>query len=246
MSRQRIRRDNSEEALSKTVRLDGVGEDPAVRAMLSEDFVKGSNKDALDIALALQQLVRGQNSIMDNQTQLSGEVARLRQRMDEMDKTAEKYEADRVGFIQEVLDKAQGLKDPTNKTLVKGMNEFSDALAKAQAEAVHSKLHLIEVLKTMPKETVLSPGELVTVSGQGGQPTIQIMNEIVRIKDLEWVIPAGIPTEVPQVVAEILRNRRQSEQETKARQEVMAKNLSDDQLKTQWNEINSKFSSPAK
>ena len=55
-----------QEALNSMVRTDGVGEDPAVKALMSDDFTEMSEAEALDVKLALQQIIRGQTAMLNN------------------------------------------------------------------------------------------------------------------------------------------------------------------------------------
>jgi hypothetical protein len=97
--------------------MDGVGEDPAVKALVDGTFEKASNLNALDISLMLQQIVRGQTSILHNQDQQAQELAKLREKMDRYDKDAEKWEKDKEKFIDEVNKRAEEFRidDPNKK-----------------------------------------------------------------------------------------------------------------------------------
>jgi hypothetical protein len=64
--------------LSTPVRSDGVGEAPAVQAVLSDSFLEMSNLDALNVALALQELIKGQNSLLANQERYNAEIEKLK------------------------------------------------------------------------------------------------------------------------------------------------------------------------
>jgi hypothetical protein len=110
MPRSKKKLDKSDEALNSPVNLSGAGEDQVVKDLLSDKFVKGTNAEALEIGMALQQIIRGQSALLENQSAFTDQIAKLRQRMDEMDKAASRWEQDREGFIQEVLDRAEKLR----------------------------------------------------------------------------------------------------------------------------------------
>lgn len=244
-STRRSNKKDPQEVLNSAVNLNGVGEDPVVKAMLSDQFVNGTNKEALDVALALQQLIRGTDSLLANQERFSTELNRLNERMNAMDFSAEKWEKDRQSFMEEVLSKAESLKDPTQRTTVKGALQMEQAIQQARAEVVSDRLKFEQELATMPRENVVSPGELVQVM-EGGRPSMKIMNETVRIKHKVWTIPAGQVIEVPRIVAEVLRDRRLSEKENQERSDLLSKNLENDKLSAKWNEVNSKYKSPTR
>lgn len=234
-----------EEVLQSLVNADGTGEDPAVRAMLSDKFVEGSNVEATQIALALQQIIRGQNSLLSNQDRFAEELNALHRRMDEMDKAAQAWETDRERFIQEQLDKAESLKATgydKDKILAKGGQMFTDAVAKARAEHSVELVKFEQQLAAMPKVTIVSGGEIAMVM-ENGQPAVKLMNEVVKIKNHRWVLPVGQPTEVPLVVKQVLDERRRLQEETRAREKLMSANLESSSFAEKWGEINKKYNS---
>lgn len=230
-------RAESEEILNKPVRLDGKGEDPIVQALLSDKFVEGTNTEAFDIAAGMQQLLRGM-SVLD--TKMNQQYQEIRARMDAMDKAAEEWETNREKFIEDVLSRAGS---PTDKDVVAGMSAYTTALASAKAEAVNDRLTFAHKVSQMPKETITSPGEVV-MAVEGGATVAKIIPEVIRIKNLSWTLAPGVPTEVPKVVAEVFRQRRASEQEDKARRELLSRNLQSEKLADEWNKLNTQFGSP--
>jgi hypothetical protein len=224
---------------------DGTNEDPIVKAMLSDEFVHGTNAEATEIALLMQQLIRGQNAMLAQQGQLSEELSQLRTRMNEMDKAAQRWNDDRENFVQEVLDKAESLRatgSAKDKILAQGANEVQAAIAQARAEQATENIRFEQSLATMPKVMVVSAGELVMVV-ENGRQVAKIMNETVKIKNHKWVLPVGKATEVPLIVAQVLEHRRQTQEETHAREALLASNVESSVLDRKWKEINSKFNS---
>jgi antitoxin (DNA-binding transcriptional repressor) of toxin-antitoxin stability system len=142
------------------------------------------------------------------------------------------------------MDKAASLRssDP-DKVIAKGAIQFTKALEEAKAKNATDMLEFKHRLSTMPKETVVSAGELVTVM-EGGRPVNKIFPEVIRLKTFSWTLPPGVPTEVPAVVAEIMRNKRRSEAETRAREEILQKNYEQPVLQQKWAEINKSYNSP--
>lgn len=245
MSKRSTAQNKESEVLSSKVNVSGQGEDPVIRDMLSEKFTDGSNAEASEIGLALQALLRGQNSMLANQDQYSRELAQLRQRMDEMDQAARRWEEDREKFVQEVLDKAEKLRAVGNekdKIIAQGANEFQAAIAKARAEQAVDHIKFEQVLAAQPKVSIVSPGELVMVM-ENGRQVAKIMNETVKIKHKKWVIPIGKVVEVPLVVAQVLEQRRRTQAETEAREKLLSANLESSKLDEKWKQLNSTFNS---
>ncbi|MBU2177493.1 MAG: hypothetical protein KJ556_20565, partial [Gammaproteobacteria bacterium] len=116
-----LERENA--VLNAKVNLSGAGEDPVVKAVLSEEFAtKMNNQEVLDIALGLQQLIKGQNSILENQAKQEEELIRLRARVDKYDEDARKWETDKDKFLEDVYKKADSLRitDPLKKASFEG------------------------------------------------------------------------------------------------------------------------------
>jgi uncharacterized protein YfcZ (UPF0381/DUF406 family) len=232
---------------NKQVNLSGEGEAAAVKALLSDKFTAGTNAEALDIALDLQEIMRGQNSILSqvnsNNSRVTDELQRLHARMAEYDTKAEQFEADRAKFLAEVdklADKVRVSGEEKDKLVAKGAIQFQEALASARANAVVSRLKFEDELVHMRTETVVSPGtvEVVSVSGQ---PTPKIFPEAVHIKHKVWVLPPGRPVEVPFIVAEVLRQRRQMEEEQSERKAALSAQSQDTVLAQKWDTINRKY-----
>lgn len=226
------------EALESTVNISGTGEDPAVRALLSDEFVDGSNKEASDIAMALVQIIRGQKM-------LGEQVAKINERMSEMDKDALKREDEQKKYIQEVLDKAESLKKTgaeKDRIIARGSQVYADAMKAAHALLASNAIAFEEALRTMPTESVVSPGELIVVN-ENGQQVSKLIPEVIRIRNKTWVIPPGIITNVPKIVAERMRSKRKSEAETDERKKLLSSNLESSKLIKGWQDINSKYGS---
>ncbi len=220
----------------------GEGEDPVVKAVLSNTFVNGSNVEAARIAVALQELLRGQ-SLMN--ARFAEQLDKMNKRMDEMDKASERWETDREKFINEIMDRAEKLKASgfeKDKILAKGSQEFSDAVRAAKVAQATEKIRFDQELAAMPKVQVSSPGVLVMVS-ENGQTVPRLMNEEVKIKHRKWVLPIARIVEVPLAVAQVLEQRRRVQAETSAREGLLSSNLEGKILDQKWKEVNSKFNS---
>lgn len=205
-----------------------------------------SNIEALPVALALQEIIRGQSSILRNMDTMGDELAKLKAQMAKYDMAEEKYNQNRDKFVQEVLDKAAGLKalgDQKDKLIAKGTIQMQEAIQNARAVNASDKLQFEDQMRKMPKVTVMSPGKWESGSVSGGQPVNQLVAEEVRIKHMRWLLPPGVAVEVPQAVAEVLAHRRRSDMETAERQALLSKIMNNDDLTTKMQEINKKYGS---
>ena len=224
------------EALNSVIRTDGQGEHPAVQALMSPEFEKMTNLDASQIALLLQEIVRGQNSLLQ---QNSAQILQIRERQDQIDKDmAERFESQQK-FIEEVLDRAEDLKRTgleNDKLIAQGVAQYQKAKENATANLVAKNLALEKALALQPKVMVVSSGQLVTTM-EHGQQVAKIIPEEIRIRNKRWVLPIGRAIEVPQSVADIMSQRKASQTETFKRQELLGQNLEATKLAEEWNKI---------
>lgn len=224
------------ETLDAPVRMDGVGEDPAIKALLSDEFVEGSNVSAAEIATALAQIIRGQNF-------LGSQVAQISERMDKMDADSIKREAEQKKYIDDVFSKAEKLKavgDEKDKIVAQGAAMYAEALQDARAKGAVNALRFEEILRDMPTETVISPG-VIDVELVNGVQTPKLFPEVIRIKHKVWVLQPGVPMEVPMIVAERMREKRRSEEHTERLKEILGKQMNTNEMAKQWNAANRQF-----
>lgn len=211
----------------------------AVEALMSPEFEQMSNLNASQIALLLQELIRGQNSLLANANQNTIEIARLRERQDQADREiAERLESNQK-FIEEVMDRAESLKrsgEAHDKLIANGVAQYEQAKQQAMAKAAVKNMAFREKLRKEEKVTVVSPGQLITTM-ENGQQVAKIMAEEVRVADMRWVLPPGRPVEVPKTIADILEQRKASQLETSQRQALLLKNMESTKLAEEWNKI---------
>jgi len=212
------------EVLSKPIDPTGAGEDEVVKAVLSDEFVTGSNEQAFDIALALQQLIRGQASMLENQQTMSDDIAKLKQRMAEVDKAAVKWDTDRESFLADVMDKADKLRLSGSKLeelRARELKKFQTEVKKARVGKATERIAFVSWLAKQPKVTVVSPGvvEVVTVDGV---PSAQVSPEIFRVRNLTYVLKPGEPTELPEPIAEAWKHQQSVKAGAKATEQVFA------------------------
>jgi hypothetical protein len=198
------KRDLAREAAveNSPVRMDGAGESDAIKHIFT-DLPTANNLDALNMALLLQQIVRGNASILDNIDKQNKESALLREdlrrlqaKMDAYDKDAERWERDRKKFIDDSFDEGERTLRRSKKSPAElqalAVKQAQEARAEAAAESAHARLVFEEQCRTAPKVQVISSGLI-----ENGK----IVPEVVRIKNKQWVLPPGQAIEVPDFVA---------------------------------------------
>ena len=123
------------------------------------------------------------------------------------------------------------------------MAQFQEARSKAVASRAAKNIAFRQKIKDEPKVMVISPGQLITTMDHGHQVT-KIMAEEVRIADMRWVLPPGVPVEVPVTVAGVLAQRRASQIETGKRQEMLGKHMEATKLAEEWAKVEGSKTEP--
>jgi hypothetical protein len=230
---------NEAEALNRPIHPRGEGESQAVKALLDPDFAKLSDLNVTDIALLLQQIVRGQNSLLATAKDNGDEITRLKEKMAQTDATMERRFLDQKREIESVLNDADRLKATgfdKDKIIARGSQLYAEAIVQARVSGSLEKKQFEDTLNRQPKVLVVSPGVWETVR-EGTSLIPRISPEEIRIRHLRWLLQPGVPTLVPQAVAEQLANRRQSQQETSQRKEMLSKQMEQSKLATAWNAV---------
>ena len=230
----------TKEILSSQVRLDGVGEDPIVRALLTE-LPTATNERALEIALALQQLLRGDQSYLADPAQAEA-VPKLREEWAKMDKTAEDYDKDPLRFAEEVYEKAM-------KKLPTG-----DALARLRAEAAQKtkaifqsvKINQAEQRVRIDKELQYGPKveidvpPLIETRKSGDSYTAVQVPLVLRFKDRTFILNPG-RQKVPALVAGLFQQWKRGQDEGSARLKAMQGEGHWGQVKKAWKKLDETY-----
>ena len=234
----RSKKDKRAEILRQDVGPGG-SSSPAIDAMLSDAFVEGTNKEAVEIAAAVVKLFGGQ---MEQQNNL---LAKMMERMDQMDKTAEKYESDRKAWRDEVLRQSEKLKmsdAEKEKLQAKAATDLQAKVAAARAQIPMDRKMFEDALRREPQEVVTSGGVPETIM-EGGVPVAKLFPEELRVKHLRFILMPGVPTKLPQSIANMWRAKKRSEAETVERQAAMKKNMEVGELDKKMKEIDAKYHS---
>lgn len=232
-----------QEILQKPVSdFSGAGEAEVVQDILSDDFVEMGEAEALDLALALQQLVRGQASILANQQNMEGELARLKADAERRDRVMEEYKADQEKFFQRVREEGQSLK-ADEQTKARMLERSQQTLSEMTAFHRHEKNAVREKMRNEPKESVVWPGESF-LSREGSQAVQRSRPLVVHINGETFTAKIGDVVQVPQCVAARLREIERTKEENNERRKVLSAEQSDTFVAGKWAKINAKFGSP--
>ena len=224
-----------EQILNTPVNPTGEGEPEVVKALMSEEFVQMSNFDATQVALMLQELVRGQQSMISRFEDTHLQIAKLREHQDEVDKRIHQALESEKKEIADILNRAEKLKesgDRKDRQIANGAMIYQNAVAEARARNASDKVKFEQQLAAMPKETVISPGRW-----EQTREGMKLFDEEVRIKHKVWILPAGQAIEVPKAVADLLRTRRAGQLEQQQRKELLSKRPEQGKLAEEWNKI---------
>lgn len=225
-----------QEQMNRPVSSTGEGEVEAVKALLSPEFETMSNLEASSIALLLQDIIRGQNSLLARVEHTGIEIAKLREHQAGVDEKIASMVANSRKEIEDVLSKSSKLKasgSKKDKIVATGAQLYSKAIQDARANKASSKLQFEEQLRRMPKETIVSPGAWIQT-----REGMKLIPEEVRIKHKVWYLIPGVPLDVPKAVADVLRDRRKSQFETAQRKEILGKQMEQNKMVQAWNNVN--------
>lgn len=248
MARPKKQRDvvQESEVLNTQVRVDGVGEDPVIKALVSDEFATMPDTQAAQIGFQLQDLILKQNSVLEQIAR--GNVAaqeaqqKILERMDEYDRTAKAWEEDRMKFamqMEALADKVRAVGSDRESIQATGMKIAENAMKEARIKAANERIQVAQKLASEPKETVVSPGVLYITTTSEGQMKPLLIPETIIIKDQRYVLQPGVPTQVPHSVAQIFYQRQRSKAATQQMQDALkGSSRKDTDAFRAWAEIN--------
>lgn len=232
-------------------------EERAVQAAIESDPATTSHTEALEIGLHLDQILHGMNSILSRMDKQDAEAIDLRdtlnsvrERLNKMEEAQQRWDEDRDQILQLAQERSDDV-DPEVRAQAqaRATKDVQSMTAALRANANMDRLKFAEALKTMPQEEIISPGKIVFVRSQSGQPQPQLFHEQIRINGFTWTLPAGQPIKVPKVVADRWREMKIEAEELQARRNVLSatergKHRHEKTLAQEWSEINTKYHSP--
>jgi hypothetical protein len=220
---QRVRDLNREqEVLHAPVNPTGQGEDPAIKALFQR-LAYADHVEAVEIALQLQKLVRGSNSMLEDPEQAES-LARIRQDAAERDDAARRYAENQQKFIDETWDKAEKLLPPEgparDKLRATGAAVTQKAMEQAAVVEAHNRKRLDWELDSGPKEMLTVQGQMTTI--REGDSLRTVMEPVqIGIRHRQYKLHPGTYL-VPKVVADIYRARMRGHAEQAERERAMA------------------------
>ena len=193
-----------QEFLNSEVRQDGVGEDPFIQALIYE-LPEASNAEAREIALAVQQRLRGDASLLDS-PELSDTLEGIRLEAAEIDKAADAWNKDKGGFIEATFARAPKLTDKQKEKLsLRGQKHWKDSVTYMKAGRHVKQLEMKDRLQREPLEEIHVIGRPAVVGGKHRR-----LPDKVRILGMSFDLTPGVHT-VPKTIAnayrELLRQR---------------------------------------
>ena len=199
-----------QETLNKEINPSGEGEAPAIQALLGEDFTRMNDLDALAIAKMVAKIVRG-----ELKEELDGTMGKFTEKFVEMERTAKRWEEDRMKFAEEMYNLAEKTRTTTPdklKASADGAQLLQKARAEASAEAAARRLELERVISNSPKINMVHPGVPLTIRDGDNKKTIMKPFEILY-GHLRYVFQPNVPKEIPLVVYEHYARKMEEEKQ---------------------------------
>lgn len=221
------RRDLEHEHQIMSASVEDVAYHHPIVKQLMDRLPNATATEAVNIGLVLQQILRGDASILSNPDDPGARAAKekLLREAEARDRAAEAFDKDAQGFAEEVFrqaDKIRPVGDQLDRTIAQGMDRAQYAREMAVAKKAHRQLRLQEILKNGPRETINVIGETETFMQNGVQGRREIP-VIINVMGARFVLPTGTHT-VPHIVAERYREIERSRAEIIERQKVLSLN----------------------
>ena len=226
---------------------------PALEAMLSEKFPSLPNVDAARIALAVQNFLRGEASILGSQDGPAEQA--LLTRLEVQDKASAAEVADREAFVRGTLARAEKLKLPPEQRAVveaRARQDLTKTIQGIRASRMTDRLAFDRLLETMPKVALVVAGKMTNYQAQGGGNLPRLDPIEIRIKHKVWVLAPGKTHQVPKLVADRYYQMLREQEETQARKDVLlaegsgayGKNKQDIVVAQRFDEISRQYGTP--
>jgi len=205
--------------LDKEINTSGVGEAPAVQALLSDDFVHMNDMDAAAVAIAVAKIVRG---VLKEE--LDGTMGAMKAKLAEMEKTAKAWEEDRLKFAQDMYNLAEKNKVTDREKVpgieVKGAELLQKAREEAQAAAIIRRDQINDRVRRAPTVKIMHPGHEKTVRIGGAKQTVVEPHQI-RFEHLTYTLPPNKLVDIPDFIANAYMEEQEKAQERNKLKEVL-------------------------
>jgi len=241
MSSRRKRRaaaqQRAEEILRSKVRLDGIGEDPAVRAFLTK-MPTAKQAEAMELALALDRYLMGDQSVLEN-PKYADHINKMRARASEIEDAERRWSEDPVKFYDEVWSDAEkriATGDKKAQMEARASKMYQDARTTSVATRESKKLQLDWMIANGPKEDVQCPGVVETIM-VNGTPTPRLLPIRVRIMHQYYDLKPGHNLGVPSVFAARYRQVKQAMDDEAAREAALVAGMRSRDLEIEQDRI---------
>jgi len=204
------------ETLSKEINQSGAGEDPAIQALVSDEFVKMNDTDALAVATAVAKIVRGQL-----QEEIDGTLGSLKATIAKMEETAERYEKDRQKFAEDIFNQAEKMRMTSNENIEKeSVNLMAQVQQEAQAASMLKRQAIDDLVKSSPTVKMMHPGIPVRVRKGNIKTTVMKPFEI-RYEHLVYRLPPNKPVDIPDFIYKAFMEKQESMEKKNKLREVL-------------------------
>ena len=185
-------------------------EDLAVRALKDNSFLEMGDSEALEIALQLQRLLRGQDSLLEkltkvdkNAARMSDEMTKLKQRSAELEAFAKTFEDNRAQYMNEFRGKSEDVPEEVrSQSIAEASQKVGKMVQYLKANKNVDDLQKKAWMKSQDMMKGTRPGRpIATPQGVVVEP------EIVSLNGMRYVIPPNVEVEVPRPVIEYLESQ---------------------------------------
>ena len=182
----------------------------AVRALKDDSFLELGDSETLEIALQLQRLLRGQDSLLEkmskvdkNAARMSDELTKLKQRSAEMEAFAQTFEDNRAQYMNEFRGKSEDVPEEVrSQSIAEASQKVGKMVQYLKANKNVDDLQKKAWMKSQDMMKVTRPGRPVPTP-QG----VVIEPEVVSLNGMRYVLPPNVEVEVPRPVIEYLESQ---------------------------------------
>ena len=182
----------------------------AVRALKDDSFLEMGDSEALEIALQLQRLLRGQDSLLEkltkvdkNAARMSDEMTKLKQRSAELEAFAQTFEDNRAEYMNAWRDKSEDVPEEVRSQSIAQANQSVGKMVQyLKANKNVDDLQKKAWMQSQDMMKIIRPGRPVATP-QG----VVVEPEIVSLNGMRYVIPPNVEVEVPRPVIEYLESQ---------------------------------------
>jgi hypothetical protein len=205
--------------LDKPVNPTGVGEDQAIKDLLSDKFVGMNDMDAAQIAIAVAKIVRG---VLKEE--LDGTMGAMQNKIAEMEKTAQLANDNIMKYAQDMYNLAEKNRVTDREKVpgleVKGAELMAKAREEARAAAIIRKAEIDDMVKRAPTIKLMHSGHEKTVRVGGVKQTI-VEPHIIRFEHLTYKLPPNEMVDIPDFIAKAYMEEQEKAKERNKLREVL-------------------------